>query len=109
MLPQELDLPSPGGIQTLIHLTGGPKRLTLFYKQITLKINVKKCSKNFVIVAKSIKFKVKLEFSFSFSYFKSKLDNSKLFPKLRLPHGTSERGSAGQIIIDFIISNALAS
>ena len=57
----------------------------------------------------SIQFKVKLKFSFRFSYFKFKLDNSKLFPKLRLPHGTSERGAAGQIIIDFIISNALAS
>ena len=68
---------------------------------------MKKCCKNYVIVAMSIKFKVKLKFSFRFSYFKSKLDNSKLFPKLRLPHGTSERGSAGKIIIDFISSNAL--
>ena len=56
-----------------------------------------------------IKFKEKLKFSLRFSFFKSKLDNSKLFLKLRLPHGTSERGSAGKIIIDFIISNALAS
>ena len=54
-----------------------------------------------------IKFKVKLKFSFRFSYFKSKLDNSKLFPKLRLLHGTSERGSAGKIIINFMNSNAL--
>ena len=70
---------------------------------------MKKCCENDVIVAMSIKFKVKLKFSFRFSYFKSKLDNSKLFPKLRLPHGTSERGSAGKIIIDFISSNALTS
>ena len=56
-----------------------------------------------------IKFEVKLKFSFRFSFFKSKLDNSKLFPKLRLPHGTSERGSGGKIIIDFISSNALTT
>ena len=70
---------------------------------------MKKCCKNYVIVAMSIKFKVKLKFSFRFSYFKCKLDNSKLFPKLRLPHGTTKRGSAGKIIINFIISNALTS
>ena len=69
---------------------------------------MKKCCKNYEIVAMSIRYVVKLKFSFRFIYFKSKLDNSKLFPKLRLPHGTSEKGSAGKIIIDFIISNALA-
>ena len=70
---------------------------------------MKKCCKNYVIVFIPIGFVVKLMFSFRFIFFKSKLDNSKLFSKLRLPHGTSERGSAGQIIIDFIINNAQAS
>ena len=52
---------------------------------------------------------VKLKFSFRFIFFKSKIDNSKLFSKLRLQLGPSERGSAGQIITDFIISIAQAS
>ena len=66
---------------------------------------MKKCCKNYVIVAMSIKFKVKLKFSFRFSYFKSKLDNSKLFPKLRLPSAQCVYHiwirSAGNVSISF--------
>ena len=70
---------------------------------------MKKCCKNYVIVFIPIGYLVKLKFSFRFIFFKSKLDNSKLFSKLRLPLGPSEKGSAGQIFIDFIINNAQAS
>ena len=108
-LPPLASTPIP--ILALIHLMGVHKWYTLFIRILLWKIKVKKCCKNYVIVAMSIRYRyvVKLKFSFRFIFFKSKLGNSKLFSKLRLPLGPSERGSAGQIITDFIISNAQAS